>query len=85
MMLLIIFFLAKVVDIHLVLNPKHKHHAAPSQDLGVDARCSVLLGYLCPSASIDQLFPNKVAGQHLCDLVAVCMDNVMQNRTKFLA
>jgi hypothetical protein len=36
--------------------------------LGVNARCSVLLGYLRPSASIDQRFPNKVEGQRLCDL-----------------
>ena len=53
--------------------------------LGVDARCSVLLGYLRPSTSIDQRFPNKVAGQRLCDLVAVCMGKVTRNGTKFLA
>ena len=38
--------------------------------LGADAVCSVLLSYLRPSAKIDELFPNRIAGQRLDDLVA---------------
>ena len=53
--------------------------------IGVNARCSVLLSFLHHSASIDQRFPNKVAGQCLCDLVVVRIGEVMQNGNKFLA
>ena len=53
--------------------------------LGIDAKCSVLLSVLRPCASIDQRFPNKVAGQRLCDLIAVRMGEVMRNGNKFLA
>jgi hypothetical protein len=53
--------------------------------LGLDAQCSVLLSFLRPSASIDQRFPNKVAGQRLCDLIAVHMGEVTRNGNKFFA
>jgi hypothetical protein len=53
--------------------------------LGADAVCSVLLSYLRPSAKIDELFPNRIAGQRLDDLVAVRTDNVTRSGNTFLA
>ena len=95
MVLLTIFFSAEVVGIHLVQNlrvslRKKTHHNTETMPpnrkaLGVDAKCSVLLSCLRPSASIDQRFPNKVAGQRLTDLVAVRMGEVTRNGNKCLA
>lgn len=53
--------------------------------LGQDAKCSVLLSYLRPSARIDQQFPNKVAGQRLEDLKVLRLSEVTRLGNKYLA
>ena len=59
--------------------PRHK------KLLGADAVCSFLLSYLHPSAKIDELFPNRIAGQCLDYLVAVRTDIVTRSGNTFLA
>lgn len=55
------------------------------KSLGQDAKCSVLLSYLRPSARIDQQFPNKIAGQRLDDLIVLRLGQVTRSGNTFWA